>query len=437
MATDSASADQLAAIDKASTWHPFTQMKRWCDPEFDPVIFERGEKSWLWDTRGRKYLDGNSSIWTNLHGHNHPRINEAILRQMHSVAHVSYLGAANVPATLLAEQLTALLPGRPLERVFFSDNGSTAVEVALKMAIQYWQLVGRLGRNRFVAFSNAYHGDTAGAASLGGIGTFFGRFAGLHFPVDHIGSLEEIHDLPAWQKGEVAGVVVEPLIQGAAGMRVWPSGMLQALRRLCDETGTLLILDEVMTGFGRTGTLFACQQEAVVPDFLCLAKGLTGGYLPLAATLTHARIFEAFLGEVEELKTLYYGHSYTANPLACAAALANLEIFAEENTLVRIGQMREVFRAGLSELEKLPSVHSVRQCGLIAGIDLVNPTSGLPYSWEQLTGARVCRKAADYELWTRPILDTVVLMPPYCFTDEELRQTFAALRRAIEDVCVG
>ncbi|MEI8310653.1 MAG: aminotransferase class III-fold pyridoxal phosphate-dependent enzyme, partial [Verrucomicrobiota bacterium] len=269
-------------MDKTHGWHPFTQMKAWCADDHEPIILVEGEGAVLRDSRGREYIDGNSSIWTNIHGHGHPKITGAIRDQLGRVAHVSFLGTTNAPAAELAGRLAGLFPTGTLSRVFFSDDGSTAVEAAMKMAIQFWQLSGVPARKRFVAFDQAYHGDTAGAASLGGIGAFHDRFAGHHFPVDRISDPSELDGLA---HGEIAAVVIEPLIQGAAGMRVWPRGLLRRLREKCDAIGALLILDEVLTGFGRTGTMFACEQENVIPDFLCLAKGLTGGYLPLAATV--------------------------------------------------------------------------------------------------------------------------------------------------------
>ena len=276
------------AADKAHAWHPFTQHGDWCAPEHEPVVLVEGEGAILRDSEGREYIDGNSSIWTNLHGHRHPRIDAAIRAQLDRVAHTSFLGFTHPPAAQLARELVALWPADSLTRVFFSDDGSTAIEVALKMAAQFWQQSGEPQRTRFVAFAGAYHGDTMGASSLGGIAAFHGKFSAWQFPAEHVASMEELRKLDA---SGIAAVVIEPLIQGAAGMRLWPHGMLAELRAWCDVQGVLLILDEVMTGFGRTGTMFACEQEGVVPDFIALAKGLTGGYLPLAATLTTERIF--------------------------------------------------------------------------------------------------------------------------------------------------
>lgn len=426
--------DSLSAWDKAHSWHPFTQMRDWCAG--DPLVLVEGCGAILRDSRGREYLDGNSSIWTNIHGHAHPAITRAIREQLDRVAHVSFLGTTNAPAAELARRLVSLFPPDSLTRVFFSDDGSTAVEAALKMAMQFWQLSGYPERRKFVAFDLAYHGDTAGAASLGGIGTFHDRFAGHHFPVGRIGDPDGLDSLPGFRTGEVAAVIIEPLIQGAAGMRLWPPGLLRRLREKCDATGTLLILDEVLTGFGRTGTLFACEQENVVPDILCLAKGLTGGYLPLAATLTTERIFSAFLGEFEEQKTFYYGHSYTANALGCAAALASLDVFRDEDVLPNLQPKIAAMRVLLDGLKSLPHVHEIRQCGLIAGIEIRRP-DGAVYPWQDRIGSRICEAARRHGLLTRPVLDTLVLMPPLCTTTEQLVWATEAIARAVAEVCAA
>lgn len=425
---------ELVTWDKAHTWHPFTQMQDWCSPDHEPLILVDGEGAILRDSHGREYLDGNSSIWTNIHGHKHPRITRAIREQLERVAHVSYLGSANAPAAELAHRLSGLFPAGTLERVFFSDDGSTAVEAALKMAAQYWQQTGHPERTKFVAFENAYHGDTAGAASLGGIGTFHARFAGHHFPVLRVRDPDELAGLEEFRRGEIAGVVIEPLVQGAAGMRTWPAGMLRRLREACDAGGTFLILDEILTGFGRTGTLFACERENVIPDFLCLAKGLTGGYLPLAATLTTGRVFSAFLGRYDELKTFFYGHSYTANPLGCAAALANLDVFRDERVLEHLQPQISRMADLLSGLRTNPNVGDIRQCGFLAGID-VRRADGTAYPWQERTGGRICEAARKHGLLTRPILDTLVLMPPLCTTAEQLESAVGALDAAIGEVC--
>ena len=413
------------AADKAHAWHPFTQHRDWGAPEHEPLVLVEGEGALLRDSEGREYIDGNSSIWTNLHGHRHPRIDAAIRAQLDRVAHTSFLGFTHPPAAQLARELVALWPADSLTRVFFSDDGSTAIEVALKMAAQFWQQSGQAKRTRFVAFTGAYHGDTMGASSLGGIPAFHGKFSAWQFPAEHVATMD---DLAALDPTRIAAVVIEPLLQGAAGMRLWPRGMLAELRAWCDATGVLLILDEVMTGFGRTGTMFACEREDVIPDFIALAKGLTGGYLPLAATLTTERIFSAFLGGPE--RTLYYGHSYTANPLGCAAALANLAIFREERLLEKLrGQIAHFTRL----LDGLRALGEVRQCGFIAGIEL-RQENGEPFPPARLTGARVCQAARKHGLLTRPIHDVVVLMPPYCITKAQLVQAVEAVAAAVAEV---
>jgi len=413
------------AADKAHAWHPFTQHRDWGAPEHEPLVLVEGEGALLRDSEGREYIDGNSSIWTNLHGHRHPRIDAAIRAQLDRVAHTSFLGFTHPPAAQLARELVALWPADSLTRVFFSDDGSTAIEVALKMAAQFWQQTGQAKRTRFVAFTGAYHGDTMGASSLGGIPAFHGKFSAWQFPAEHVATMD---DLAALDPTRIAAVVIEPLLQGAAGLRLWPRGMLAELRAWCDATGVLLILDEVMTGFGRTGTMFACEREDVIPDFIALAKGLTGGYLPLAATLTTERIFSAFLGGPE--RTLYYGHSYTANPLGCAAALANLAIFREERLLEKLrGQIAHFTRL----LDGLRALGEVRQCGFIAGIEL-RQENGEPFPPARLTGARVCQAARKHGLLTRPIHDVVVLMPPYCITKAQLVQAVEAVALAVAEV---
>lgn len=430
------SAEVLRQIDKTHIWHPFTQMRDWCAAEQDPLVIVEGRGSVLVDSEGREYLDGNSSIWTNIHGHSHPKIVAAIQTQAAKLAHSSFLGFTNEPAIRLAEKLVGLFPANTLTRVFFSDDGSTAIEAAMKMAVQYHQLTGHPERCRFAAFDRAYHGDTAGAASLGGIAAFHDRFAAISFPVVRVADLAALRSLDKDAAASLAAVVIEPMVQGAGGMRLWPQGLLRELREWCDRSGVFLILDEVMTGFGRTGKMFACQHEGVVPDFIALAKGLTGGTMPLAATLTTETVFSAFLGDYAEMKTFFYGHSYCGNPLGCASALASLEVFEEEKTLEKLKPKIAVLRDLLAELSRHPNVGDVRQCGFIAGIDVVGQ-SGAPYPWQEQTGARVCLAARNHGLLTRPIRDTLVLMPPLIFSERELEQSVAALRSAIDKVCRG
>ncbi|MBK8094734.1 MAG: adenosylmethionine--8-amino-7-oxononanoate transaminase [Verrucomicrobiaceae bacterium] len=403
-------------LEKCHSWHPFTQMEDWCAAAHAPLMIEKAHGCVLRDQWGREYLDGNASIWTNIHGHNHPTINSAIAEQLGKVAHTSFLGLSHAPAAQLACELVNLLPGAKLERVFFSDDGSTAIECAVRMALQFWRQNGSPQRDTILAFDRAYHGDTLGAASLGGITMFKGSANQFGYQVTRIQSLVDlIHQNPE----RIAAVIIEPLVQGVAKMRLWPSGMLRVLHDWCVQKDVFLILDEVMTGFGRTGKMFACEHEGVVPDFLCLAKGLTGGYMPLAATMTTKRVFEGFLGSE---KTFFYGHSYTANQLGCAAALGSLRVFREEHVLERLGPKIAFFSECLAELKMAPGVTEVRQLGLIAGIDIEGPEG---------TGAKICLAAREHGLLTRPIQNTIVLMPPLCVTLDELRQMVDAVRRCL------
>jgi len=409
--TDSISAD------KAHCWHPFTRQAEWCAPEHEPLMIERAEGVWLWDSNGNRYLDGNSSIWTNIHGHCRPEIAEAIAAQAKKLDHCSYLGLGHGLASELAGKLVSFFPKKTLERVFFSDNGSTAVEAALKMSIQARMQTGQEQRMKFIAFTNAYHGDTLGAASLGGVNRFFSRFQSLGFDTRFVSDLKELESVDS---SEVTAVIIEPLIQGVNEMRPWPKGMLRDLRLWSEKHGVHLILDEVMTGFGRTGSMFACQQEEVIPDFLCLAKGITGGTIPLAATLTTDEVYSAFLGSAE--KAFYYGHSYTANPIGCAAALASLKIFEDDRVFESLPGKIEHFASELGKLEaNHREVTEIRQCGLVAGIQL---QAGL--------GEKVVMAARAHGLITRNILDTVVMMPPLSITRDEIDFAMAALGSAME-----
>ena len=410
-------------------------MQAWSAPDHDPLIITSAKGVFLRDNDGNEYIDGNSSIWTNIHGHRHPDIDAALHHQIDQISHCSALGTTNEPAVRLAAELVKLFPPDTLSKVFFSDDGSTAIECACKMSLQYRQLSGQPERAHFVAFDDAYHGDTAGAASLGGIAVMHERFRRSGFSVTHVSSLEDLEKLPAEQIKTLNAVCIEPLIQGAAGMRTWPQGMLAQLHAWCQRHDVLLILDEVMTGFGRTGTMFACQREGVTPDFIALAKGLTGGYLPLAATLTTERIHKAFLGSTEELKTFFYGHSYCGNPLGCVAALANLSVFEKENTLGKLGPKIDRLRSLLDEsFADHSHVSAIRQCGLIAGIDIVR-RNGTAYPWQQQTGHHICLQARRYGLLTRPVRDTLVLIPPLCIDAEQLKSAVSALGRAVDDIC--
>ncbi len=401
-------------MDKRVLWHPFTQQQGWCEEE--PLIIERAAGCTLYDTDGNAYIDGVSSLWCNVHGHAHPQIDRAVRAQLERVAHTTMLGLTHPGAIELAQRLVDIAPPG-LSRVFYSDNGSTATEVALKMAFQYWRHRGEPRRNGFICLRDAYHGDTIGSVSVGGIDLFHACFGPLLFdtwqaePGDaaHMAALLQEHS------GQVAAVIVEPLVQGAAGILTHPDGYLAAVRALCDEHDVLLICDEVATGFGRTGTMFACEQEGVAPDLMCVAKGLTGGYMPLAATLTSEPVYDAFLGEHEELKTFFHGHTYTANPLACAAALATLDVFETERTLAALAPKIELFADLLDRfVAPLRSVGEVRRRGFMCGIEL----EGFPF--EARTGHQVTRAARRRGAIVRPLGDVVVLMPPLAISEEEL-----------------
>ena len=409
----------LSDKDKSYLWHPFTVMSAWCSDDYEPLVIHKGEGVHVFDDLGNQFIDGNSSIWTNLHGHNEKRINSAINEQLKKVSHVSFLGTTNEPAILLAEKLVHLFPQNSLNRVFYTDDGSTSIECAMKMAIQYYQIINQPLRNKFIAFDNAYHGDTFGAASIGGINKFFSRFNHLGLPTLKLSSSKDLESLDA---NEIAAVVIEPKVQGAAGIRLWPDGMLKKIRRWCDENEVLLILDEVMTGFGRTGKMFACEHENVFPDLLCLAKGLSGGYLPLAATMVKESIFEAFLGGEET--TFYYGHSYSGNPLGCAAALASLNIFEEDKVLKKLESKIECLKTGLSELKyKNSLISEVRQIGLISGIEISNELG--------IIGPDICHLARNYGLLTRSIGNVIVFMPPLIIDENQINESLNAIKSAI------
>ena len=405
---------ELADIDKRVLWHPFTQQRGWCEEE--PLIIERAAGCTLYDTDGNAYLDGVSSLWCNVHGHAHPQIDAAVRAQLERVAHTTMLGLSHPGAIELAQRLVGIAPPG-LSRVFYSDNGSTATEVALKMAFQYWRHRGMPERNGFICLRDAYHGDTIGSVSVGGIDLFHACFGPLLFdawqaePGDagHMAALLREH------AGQVAAVIVEPLVQGAAGILTHPDGYLADVRALCDEHDVLLVVDEVATGFGRTGTMFACEQEDVAPDLMCVAKGLTGGYMPLAATLASERVYEAFLGDHEDLRTFFHGHTYTGNPLACAAALATLDVFESERTLETLAAKIALFGELLDEfVAPLRGVGEVRRRGFMAGIEL----AGFPLAAR--TGHQVTTAARRRGAIVRPLGDVVVLMPPLAISEEEL-----------------
>jgi adenosylmethionine---8-amino-7-oxononanoate aminotransferase len=421
--------EALIEADKRFVWHPFTNMPEWCAPDHEPLVLVEGQGALLRDSRGREYIDGNSSIWTNIHGHNHPHINAAIRRQLDRVAHTSFLGFTNPAAIELARAIVDLFPKDSLSRVFFSDDGSTGIEVALRIADQYWRL-RHSRKHQFIAFKSGYHGDTAGAASLGAASMFQIGPSHWNFPAIQVPNVTVLERLSPAEVAKIAAVVIEPLVQGAAGMRLWPPGTLRAVREWCDRTDTLLIADEVMTGFGRTGRMFAMEHEEVIPDMVVLAKGLSGGYLPLAITLVSEKLFSAFDGSVAEGKALAYGHSYTGNALGCAAAKASLEVFEKEGVLEALQPKIHHLNSVLAGLRELPGVVEVRQCGFIAGLELEeSQENGLPGFAEE-----VCIEARRHGLLTRPIRNVVVLMPPLCITPIQLTQATEALRASIVEV---
>jgi len=431
--------EELVHLDNQFVWHPFTQMSDWLTEE--PLIIAAGHGNYLEDVQGRRYLDGISSLWVTVHGHQHPDMNRAITDQLSCIAHSTFLGLSNVPAIRLAKELVDITP-KSLQKVFYSDNGSTAVEVALKMAFQFWlQSEGQhTSRTRFISFVNGYHGDTIGSVSVGGIDLFHRTYKPLlfesikvnspycyrcHLGKEHPGCqmscLAEVEEVMAQHHEEVAAIVVEPLVQGAAGMIVFPPGYTRRVRELAARYNILFIADEVATGFGRTGTMFACQLEEIEPDFMAVAKGITGGYLPLAATLATQKVFDAFRGEYKEFRTFFHGHTYTGNPLACAAALANLEIFQAENTLDRLQEKIAFFSSGLQELRELKHVGDIRQLGFMVGVELVDDKDEKePYPVEAKTAIRVIKEARRRGLIIRPLGDVVVLVPPLSTSLEEL-----------------
>jgi len=490
---------KLAQLDHAHVWHPFTQMRDWLRRE--PIVIVGGQGAVLRDVKGREFFDANSSIWTNLHGHRHPKINAAIARQLKKIAHSSALGFANEPASLLAERLVAVancqLPianltkasrrqpnwklqigNCKLNKVFFSDDGSTALEVALNLAYEFSRRTrGNKLPPKFLSLGGAYHGDTIGAVSLGHVDLFHKAYGGMLFKTDQVmspfcyrcpfnrakperadareyrkcdwecvGLVEKKFSAQKKKGNPFAAFVFEPLMQGAAGMIPQPSGWLRQVTDIAREHGALLIADEVMTGFGRTGaakaesgkrkveTLFASHHEKVQPDFLCVAKGLTGGYLPMAATLTTQKVFDAFLGEYAEFKTFFHGHSFTGNQLGAAAALASLDILRTEKSARQRAQLQKYLHDELQALWPLPNIGDVRQVGLVAGVELVkNWRTRKPFALAERAGIRVCEAMARRGVLTRPVGNVIVLMPPYCTTPAQLRKMVSALREAVAE----
>ncbi len=443
---------QLRQWDRDHVWHPFTQMQDW--ERDDQIVIEKGEGCWLIDTDGKRYLDGVASMWTNVHGHCRPELNQALKDQVERLEHSTLLGLASEQSIILAARLAEITPPG-LDRVFYSDNGSTAMEVAVKMAYQYQAHRGRPERSRFITFRHAYHGDTLGAVSVGGIDIYHATFKPLMFETVQAPSpycyrcelgcgdnrtcgmkcLEALERIIQEQAGHAAGLVIEPLLQGAGGMIVQPPGFLKGVRALCDRYDLLMIADEVATGFGRTGAMFACQHEDVVPDIMAVSKGIAAGYLPIAATLTTSRVYQAFLGEYSELKTFFHGHTFTGNPLACAVALKSLELFEGDNLLEELQFKISRLNERLDRFRLLSHVGDIRQCGLAAGIELVeDKESRRAYDWELKTGVRVCLEARKHGIFSRPLGNTVVIFPPLVISNDELDLLLDGLYRSIREV---
>ncbi|MBM7649560.1 adenosylmethionine-8-amino-7-oxononanoate aminotransferase/lysine--8-amino-7-oxononanoate aminotransferase [Bacillus ectoiniformans] len=440
---------RLYDISKQHMWLPFTQMK---DYEEAPLIIESGEGIKLKDIHGNEYLDGYSSLWLNVHGHRRKEIDEAIKAQLDKIAHSTLLGAANVPSILLAEKLVEIAPDN-LTRVFYSDSGAESVEIAIKMAYQYWQNKGNDKKKRFVTLANGYHGDTVGAISVGSIDLYHKVYGSLMFESYNVPfpaayrhpssdaetvkqeSLTALRELFEDRHEEIAGMMVESMVQGAGGMNVMPEGYLKALESLCREFSILLVVDEVATGFGRTGKMFAVEHENVQPDIMTIAKGITGGYLPIAATMTSEEVYKAFYGEFSEMKTFFHGHSYTGNQLGCAAALANLDIFENEQLVKQAAEKAEYVEQLLQELEKLPHVGDIRQLGLMCGIELVkDKETKEAFPWEERVGYKATLKMRELGMLTRPLGDVVVFMPPLAASYQELTEMAKIMETAIKEV---
>jgi len=452
---------QLEESDKKYIWHPFTQMKDWL--EEDPIIISEGRDCFIKDIYGRWYLDGVSSLWVNIHGHGKKEIDDAIRQQLDNISHSTLLGLSNVPAIRLAEKLVKIVqkslplkseiqnPKSELCKVFYSDNGSTAVEVSLKMAFQYWKHRGIEGKNTFVSLNNAYHGDTIGAVSVGGVDIFYKAFApllfktykapspycyrcelGKQFPDCKFACLAKMDEIFKAHSHEIAALIIEPVIQAAGGMITSPSGYLRGVRELCAKYNILMIADEVATGFGRTGRMFACEHEDVVPDIICLSKGITGGYMPLAVTMATEEIYNAFLGDFKDLKTFFHGHSYSGNSLACAAAVACLDLFEKDGVLKHLGGKIEILEAWLREIITLQYVGDVRSAGLMAGVELVrDKKTKEPYGRAEKTGWRVAYHAMDNGVFIRPLGNVIVIMPPLSISEQNLNQLLKVIKDSI------
>jgi adenosylmethionine-8-amino-7-oxononanoate aminotransferase len=438
---------KLIELDKQYVWHPFTQMAGWLDSE--PVVIDRGEDFYLIDTEGRRYIDGVSSLWCNVHGHSVKEIDDAIRLQLDQIAHSTLLGLGQSRSIELAERLIRIAPAG-LAKVFYSDSGATAVEIALKIAYQYWHNLGQTQRGKFISLRQAYHGDTVGSVSVGGMELFHGIYKPLLFETLYIPSphpyrydgtpqqcaqysLDNMEILLRSHADEIAAIIIEPLVQGAAGMIVHPKGFLKGVEQLARQYGVLLIVDEVATGFGRTGKMFACQHEDVHPDLMCIAKGISGGYLPLAATLATQKIFDAFLGRAEDFKTFYHGHTYTGNALACTAGLASLDLFEKNHLVEKMPDKIKIISDALARMRELPFVGDVRQCGLMAGVELVkNKNTKESFEYKQTIGARLCAAMRPRGAMLRPLGDVIVLMPAPAMDETTLTKLLAIVRDTIE-----
>jgi adenosylmethionine-8-amino-7-oxononanoate aminotransferase len=442
---------RLAAADHRHLWHPFTQMQDWLKE--DPLIIDRAEGVELIDTLGRRYLDGVSSLWCNVHGHRVPALDQAVRDQLDQIAHSTLLGLASTASIECAEELMRHVPA-PLTRVFFSDAGATAVEIAIKMAFQHFQLRSDVRRREFVSIVGGYHGDTIGSVSVGGIDLFHRIFKPLLFDVHHapqpycyrcplgkalpscaMACADAVEAIFRDRPGQIAALVIEPLIQGADGMITQPPGYLRSMREICDRHGALLICDEVATGWGRTGTTFAVEQEGVVPDIMTMAKGLTGGYLPLAATLTTEAVFESFLGDFESKRTFFHGHTYAGNPLGCAVATASMRLFREQRIIEGLPAKVEALRLALEPLSAHPHIGEIRQCGLMVGVELVRDrATRSEYDYPLRVGHQVCLEARQAGVLLRPLGNVVVLMPPLAMTVRQLQRLVTATRAGVDAV---
>ena len=439
--------------DKKYIWHPFTQMKDYEKEE--PIIIEEGKGSYIKDTDGKWYIDGVSSLWVNVHGHRKKELDEAVKKQLSKIAHSTLLGLGNTPSIELAKKLIELAPKgsqNGLRKVFYSDSGSTAVEIALKMAFQYCQQTGQKKKTKFVSFVNAYHGDTVGSVSVGGVDLFHKIYKpllfntiklnapycyrchlGQNYPNCKLKCTNELENVLKKQNHQIAGLIIEPLIQGAAGMLTQPKGYLRKVRELCTKYNVVMIADEVATGFGRTGKMFACEHENVSPDIMCVAKSITGGYLPLAATLTSQKIYDGFLADYSEQKTFFHGHTYTGNPLACAVAIANLKLYEEEKLISKLQTKISFLHSELNRFNQLEHVGDVRRQGMMVGIELVkNKKTREEYDWKDKIGIRVINEARKYGVILRPLGPVIVLMPPLSISKKELRTLLDTTFKAIE-----